>query len=108
MPRFLLTSLGVFALLFGAPRDAGAAELVRAGIAPSGVAPQIELATHGAAPREPTWSNDASGTLTGATLHSHGVGSPATDELPAAHDGSLDSSRSSHLRVLPDARAPPA
>lgn len=109
MQRLALTWLGVLALLLAAPPEAGAAELVRTGIAPSSVAPQVEVPTHGAAPRERTWTEVLAGTHvpTGAPSASPEA-PPSTlgDAQPADVGYGLGPKASS--RVLPDARAPPA
>lgn len=108
MPRFLLTSLGVLALLISAPGEAGAAELVRASIAPSSAASQTQLPAHGVAPREASWADVVSGTHLGHSLRSAGPPAPLAPALCAAPTASADEGGTDLAHVLPDARAPPA
>ena len=108
MPRFVLTSLGVFALLFSAPDAAGAAELVRASIAPSSAASQTQLPIHGVAPGEASWTDVVSGVQFGGGLHSGRDGAPAAPALHASPTALAQIGGADPARVLPDARAPPA
>lgn len=108
MPRFILTSLGVLALLLCAPHEAGAAERVRVGIAPSGMSLQVEVPAPGAAPREHSWADIASGPHLGISLHARGDGAWLAPALDASLTASPEEGRADHTRALPDARAPPA
>ena len=108
MPRFLLTSLGVLALLFCAPDEGAAAELVRVGITPSSSLAQVGVLAQGAAPRDDRWTEVASGPYLGIGLHSRRAGAPVSPILDASPAVSAENGRADHSRALPDARAPPA
>lgn len=109
MPRLTLTWLGALALLFAAPPQADAAELVRSGATPHSVAPIVEAPTHGALPREEAWADqgEASPVGTGAAAEPtrlDGEPTQCTDAAPAPQT----CGPAARHDVLPDARAPPA
>lgn len=109
MPRLALTWLGVLALLLAAPPEAGAAEFVRPGIASSSPTPRVEAPFHGISPRERTSTTSAFGVHATDGAPSEPPRTPVAPALVHTRAGALrERGATAELRVLPDARAPPA
>jgi len=108
MPRAFLTALGVLPLLPIPPPPAGAAELVRPGISSSLAAPPVDTQT-GVAPRQHSWTTAPSGAHITTGAPSRSTSTPAALTHAAGLAGAEQTAPpASSLRVLPDARAPPA
>lgn len=108
MHRLILTTLGVLALLIGAPPEASAAELVRPGVTPRTTVPALEANT-GAVPRRDSWTDVAVGEhLTTGAPSAHADAPEAFVLGVSLPDAPCDGPPASVSLVLPDARAPPA